>query len=128
MFVTQPKGFDDPLHPDHVYKLKKTIYDLKQALRAWYERLTKYLLKGGYNRGGAYRTLFIRRSPREVIVVQIYVDDIVFGSTSQRLVEEFVAHMSTEFEMSLVREFCIFPRSASTINQLGDLHLTCKLC
>ena len=57
VFVVQPKGFEDPLNPDHVYKLKKALYGLKQALRAWYERLTEYLLKGGYDRGGAYYTL-----------------------------------------------------------------------
>ena len=46
VFIGQPKGFEDPLQPDHVRKLKKAFYGLKQALRAWYERLTKYLLKG----------------------------------------------------------------------------------
>ena len=59
VFVAQPKGFEDPLHPNHVYKLKKALYGLKQAPRAWYERLTKYLLKGGYTRGGVDRTIFI---------------------------------------------------------------------
>ena len=72
VFVAQPKGFEDPLHPDHVYRLKnKALYRLKQALRDWYERHTEYLLKGGHMRGEADRTLFIRRGQREVIVIQI---------------------------------------------------------
>ena len=54
VFVAQPKGFEDPLHPNHVYKLKKkkALYGLKQAPRAWYERLTEYPLKGGYTPWG----------------------------------------------------------------------------
>ena len=48
VFVAQPKGFEDPLRTDHVYKLKKALYGVKQAPRAWYERLIEYLLEGGY--------------------------------------------------------------------------------
>ena len=59
VFVAQPKGFEDPLHPNHIYRLKKALYGLKQALRAWYKKLIEYLLKGGYTRGGANRTFFI---------------------------------------------------------------------
>ena len=103
VYVAQPKGFEDPLHPYHVYKLKKALYGLKQA-----PRLTEYLLKRGYTRGGAPdHTLFVR-SKREVLVIQICVDDIVFRSTSQRMVEQFVEHMSTAFEMSLVGELTYF--------------------
>ena len=60
VFVAQPKGFEDPTHPEHVYKLKKALYGLKQALRSWYEKLSNYLFKKGYSRGGADRTLFIK--------------------------------------------------------------------
>jgi hypothetical protein len=60
VYVEQPKGFQDPHHPHHVYKLKKALYGLKQAPRAWYERLTTYLLSKGFARGQADRTLFIR--------------------------------------------------------------------
>ena len=70
VFIAQPKGFEDPLHPNHVYKLKKALYGLKQALRAWYERLMEYLLKGGYARRGADRILLIRKSQKEVIVIK----------------------------------------------------------
>ena len=82
MFVAQPKGFEDLLRTNHVYKLKKALYSLKQAPRAWFERLIEYLSKGGYDQGGADCTLFIRRTRRELIEVKIYVDDIVFDSMS----------------------------------------------
>ena len=104
MFVSQPKGFEDPTHPKYLYKLKKALYGLKQAPKAWYERLPDYLVKKGYSRGGADRTLFIKKSNNDVIVAQIYVDYIVFGVMSHRMVERIVEHMSSEFEMSLVGE------------------------
>ena len=82
-----PKGFKDPFHPDHVYKIKRALYGLKQAPRSWYERLTKYVLRREYTRGGADRILFIRGNQGEIIVVQIYEDEIVFGFMSQGMVE-----------------------------------------
>ena len=69
VFVAQPKGFEDLLYPNHVYKLKKGLYGLKQAPRAFYERLMEYLLKGGYTQEGANCTLFIRKSQNEIIVI-----------------------------------------------------------
>ena len=108
VYVAQPKGFEDPQHPDYVYRLKKALYGLKQAPRAWYERLTEFLLNHGYSRGGADKTLFIKKVKFDIIIAQIYVDDIVFGSVSQHLVEEFVEQMKTEFEMSMVGELTYF--------------------
>ena len=102
MYVAQSKGFEDPLHHDRGYRLKKALRGLKQAPRTWYERLIKYLLIRGYTPRGVDRTLFIRRSKREVIVVQIYVDDMVLGSKSQMMVGQFVEHMNIAFEMSLI--------------------------
>ena len=86
VFVAQPKGFEDPTYPEYVYKLKKAIYGLKQAPRAWNERLSNYLVKKGYIRGGADRTLFIKQRNNDVIRAQIYVDDIVFGATDSCLI------------------------------------------
>ena len=97
VYVAQPKGFEDPHHPDHVYKLKKALYGLKQAPRAWYERLATYLLTKGYRRGGEDKTLFIRNEQKNIIIVQVYVDDIVFGSVSNKMVKEFITDMETEF-------------------------------
>ena len=88
-YVEQSKGFQDPRYPNNVYRLRKTLYGLKQAPRAWHERLTSYLLKKGFMRWGANRTLFIRRNDEVFLVAQIYVDDIVFGSTSSECALNF---------------------------------------
>ena len=108
VFVAQPKGFEDPTHPEYVYKLKKALYGLKQAPRAWYKRLSDYLIKKGYSRGGVDRTLFIKQSNHDIIVAQVFVDDIVFSAMLHKLVEHFVEHMSTEFEMSLPGKLTYF--------------------
>ncbi|KAK0594067.1 hypothetical protein LWI29_033342 [Acer saccharum] len=79
-------------------------YGLKQAPRAWYERLTQFLVDNNYTRGSVDKTLFIKRDNDELFIAQIYVDDIVFGSTNNTKVQQFVDVMSLEFEMSLVGE------------------------
>jgi hypothetical protein len=93
VYVEQPKGFQDPHHPHHVYKLKKALYGLKQAPRAWYERLTTYLLAKGFTRGQADRTLFIRIQGTHKLIAQIYIDDIIFGATLDSLAHEFSEEM-----------------------------------
>ncbi|KAK0578797.1 hypothetical protein LWI29_016380 [Acer saccharum] len=108
VFVEQPKGFVDAHHPNHVYRLKKALYGLKQAPRAWYERLTQFLVDNNYTRGSVDKTLFIKRDNDELFIAQIYVDDIVFGSTNNTKVQQFVDVMSHEFEMSLVGELSYF--------------------
>ena len=65
VYVAQPKGFEDPKYPNHVYKLKRALYGLKQATRTWYERLTHYLLESGFKSGRVYRTLFILEKEKE---------------------------------------------------------------
>ena len=107
-YVEQPKGFVDPHFPNHVFKLKKTLYGLEQALRAWYDRLTQYLINNHYRKGGMDRTLFIKHHDHDIFVAQIYVDKIVFGSTNKTKVDEFVSVMSSEFEMSMVGELNYF--------------------
>ena len=89
VFVEQPKGFQDPHSPDHVLRLKKALYGLKQALRAWYDRLTTYLLDCGFKRGHADHTLFVKQDEKSLLVAQEYVDDIVFGSSINSLAQEF---------------------------------------
>jgi len=83
MFVKQPPGFEDLKYPDHVYKLKKSLYGLKQAPRAWYDRLSNFLIKNDFKRGQFDTTLFRRTLENDILIVQIYVDDIIFGSTSR---------------------------------------------
>jgi len=78
VYVEQPKGFIDPNFPNHVYKLKKALYGLKQAPKAWYERLTEFLINQGYRKGGTDKTLFVKEDKGRLMIAQIYVDDIVF--------------------------------------------------
>ena len=88
VFVKQPPGFEDLKHPDHLYKLKKSLYGLKQAPRAWYDRLSNFLIKNDFKRGQVDTTLFRRTLEKDILVVQIYVDDIIFGSTNASLCKE----------------------------------------
>ena len=89
VYVEQPPGFEDPKRPDHVFKLHKVLYGLKQAPRAWYECLREFLLKNGFVMGKANYTLFTQKVDKDLFVCQIYVDDIIFGSTNKKFCEEF---------------------------------------
>jgi hypothetical protein len=91
-----------------VYKLKKALYGPKQAPRAWYERLTTYLLAKGFTRGQADQALFIRNQGTHKLIAQIYVDDIIFGATLDSLAHEFSEEMKQEFEMSMIGELNYF--------------------
>ncbi|GJT29138.1 putative ribonuclease H-like domain-containing protein [Tanacetum coccineum] len=107
-YVTQPKGFEDPYFPKHVYKVVKALYGLHQAPRAWYERLSAFLLQHNYRRGTIDKTLFIKKDSRDILLVQVYVDDIIFGSTNKTWCEEFEVLMQGEFEMSAMGEMSFF--------------------
>ncbi|GJT90155.1 ribonuclease H-like domain-containing protein [Tanacetum coccineum] len=87
--ITPQKGFEDPDFSDRVYKVEKALYELHQAPRAWYETLSTYLLDNGFQRGKIDKTLFIRRDKRDILLVQVYVDDIIFGSIKKSLCTEF---------------------------------------
>jgi hypothetical protein len=91
-----------------VYKLKKTLYGLKQAPRAWYERLRDFLLSKGFMKGKVDTTLFTKKIGKNLFVLQIYVDDIIFGSTNQDIYDEFGRMMANEFEMSMIGELSYF--------------------
>ncbi|GJT23990.1 putative ribonuclease H-like domain-containing protein [Tanacetum coccineum] len=108
VYVTQPKGFVDPKHPKKVYKVVKALYGLHQAPRAWYATLSTFLLKNGYRRGTIYKTLFIKKDSKDIILVQVYVDDIIFGSTKKAWCDEFEDLMQSEFEMSSMGELTFF--------------------
>ncbi|GJY32886.1 ribonuclease H-like domain-containing protein [Tanacetum coccineum] len=96
VYVNQPPGFVDPHHPNKVYKVIKALYGLHQAPRAWYARLSTFLLKHGYRRGAIDKTLFIKRDRKDIMLVQVYVDDIIFGSTKTSMVKEFEELMQKE--------------------------------
>ncbi|KAJ9556755.1 hypothetical protein OSB04_011369 [Centaurea solstitialis] len=102
VYIEQPEGFVDPDFPDHVCILDKALYGLKQAPRAWYETLTNHLLSKGFKRGTIDTTLFLKKEGDDLLLVQIYVDDIIFGSTNPELCTKFSKIMETEFEMSMM--------------------------
>ncbi|GKD56351.1 putative ribonuclease H-like domain-containing protein [Tanacetum coccineum] len=108
VYVCQPPGFDDPEFPNIVYKVEKALYGLHQALRAWYETLSTYLLDNGFQRGQIDKTLFIKRIKSDILLVQVYVDDIIFGSTKKELCTKFEKLMHKKFQMSSMGELTFF--------------------
>nr|GEW21897.1 retrotransposon protein, putative, unclassified [Tanacetum cinerariifolium] len=108
VYVTQPPGFIDFEKPDHVYKLKKALYGLKQASKAWYDRLKSFLIKHEYKIRMVDNTLFTKKKSSNLIIVQIYVNDIIFGSTCQEICDEFTKIMHDEFKMSMMGELNFF--------------------
>jgi hypothetical protein len=108
IYVEQPLGFEDDRYPDHVYMLSKALYGLKQALRAWYECLRDFLISNAFKVGKANPTLFTKTCNGYLFVCQIYVDDIIFGSTNQKSSEEFSRVMMQKFEMSMMGELNYF--------------------
>ncbi|GJW95115.1 ribonuclease H-like domain-containing protein [Tanacetum coccineum] len=108
VYVCQPPGFEDPEFPDRVYKIEKALYGLHQAPRAWYETLSTYLLDNGFQRGQIDKTFFLKRVKCDIILVQVYVDDIIFGSTKKSLCTEFEKLMHKKFQMSSMGELTFF--------------------
>nr|GFB55106.1 hypothetical protein [Tanacetum cinerariifolium] len=100
VYVMQPPGFQDPESLVKVYKVEKAIYGLHHAPRAWYGTLSKYLLKNGFQRGTIDQTLFIKRQRGDFILVQVYMDDIIVGSSNPQLCREFEAFIHEKFQMS----------------------------
>ncbi|GKA53214.1 retrovirus-related pol polyprotein from transposon TNT 1-94 [Tanacetum coccineum] len=118
VYVAQPPGFIDFAKPNHVYRLKKALYGLKQAPKAWYDRLKAFLIKHDYTMGMVDNTLFTKKKDPNLIIVQIYVDDIIFGSTCQEMCDDFAKIMHDEFEMSMMGELNFF--LGLQIKQLED--------
>nr|GEU60260.1 retrovirus-related Pol polyprotein from transposon TNT 1-94 [Tanacetum cinerariifolium] len=108
VYVCQPLRFEDHDHLENVYKVVKALYGLHQAPRAWYETLAKYLLGNRFHKGKIYQTLFIKRQNGDILLVQVYVDDIIFGSTKKELCNEFERLMKDRFHMSFIGELTFF--------------------
>ncbi|GKE04150.1 putative ribonuclease H-like domain-containing protein [Tanacetum coccineum] len=108
VYVCQPPGFEDPDFPDRVYKVEKALYGLHQAPRAWYETLSTYLLDNRFQRGKIDKTLFIKRHKGDILLVQVYVDDIIFVSTKKELCNAFEKLMHEKFQMSSMGELTFF--------------------
>ena len=108
VYVDQPPWFEDPRHPNHVYRLSKVLYGLKQAPRAWYERLRDFLIEKGFTIRKVNTALFTKKLDGYIFICQVYVDDIIFGSSNKDYCKEFVELMSKEFEMSMIGELTFF--------------------
>nr|GEY40059.1 Gag-Pol polyprotein [Tanacetum cinerariifolium] len=108
VYVCQPKGFIDADCPSHVYKLKKALYGLKQAPRAWYNELSMFLLQNGFSKGTTDLTLCTKRFDDDILVVQVYVNDIIFGSTDPKYATLFSDLIKSRFEMSMIGEMTFF--------------------
>nr|GEW43596.1 hypothetical protein [Tanacetum cinerariifolium] len=108
VYVNKPVGFVYPYHPDKVYHLKKALYGLKQALRAWYDELSNFLVSKGFSKGFIDPTLFITKHRGDILLVQIYVDDTIFGFTNPNLSKRFEKLMHIKFEMSMIGELKFF--------------------
>nr|GFC35240.1 retrovirus-related Pol polyprotein from transposon TNT 1-94 [Tanacetum cinerariifolium] len=108
VYVSQPKGFVDPDHPTHVYRLKKALYGLKQAPRAWYDTLLRFLLDNSFSKGAVDPTLFTRKTGKHILLVQIYVNDIIFAKTDPKDCDMFSNEMSSKFQMSMMGQMSFF--------------------
>nr|GEV65773.1 retrovirus-related Pol polyprotein from transposon TNT 1-94 [Tanacetum cinerariifolium] len=108
VYANQPDGFLDPYHPDKVYRLKKALYGLKQAPKVWYDELSNFLVPKGFSKGSINLTLFINKHKGDILLVQIYVDNIIFGSTNTKLSKQLEKLMHSKFEMSMMRELKFF--------------------
>jgi hypothetical protein len=122
VYVEQPPDFEDSEYPNHVYKLSKALYGLKQAPRAWYECLQDFLITNGFKVRKVDPTLFTKTIAKDLFVCQIYVDDIIFGSTNKSTCEEFSRIMIKKFEMSMMGGVEVFPRISSQATPRRHLH------
>nr|GEZ05317.1 retrovirus-related Pol polyprotein from transposon TNT 1-94 [Tanacetum cinerariifolium] len=108
VYVNQPDGFVDPYHLDQVYRLKKALYGLKQAPKEWYDKLSNFLVSKRFSKGSIDPTLFITKHGEDILLAQIYIDDIIFGSTNPKLSKKFEKLMHNKSEMSMIGELKFF--------------------
>jgi hypothetical protein len=108
VYVKQPPGFESVGFPHRVYRLRKALYGLKQAPRAWSGHLRGFLFSKGFEMSKVDKTLFLLRKGDDILIVQVYMDDIVFGGSSHSLVARFAEDMSKEIEMSMMGELQFF--------------------
>nr|GEW47912.1 hypothetical protein [Tanacetum cinerariifolium] len=108
VYVSQPDEIVDPDNPNHVYKLMKALYGLKQAPRAWYDMLSPFLISQDFYKGSVDPTLFISRNSNDLLLVQIYVDDIIFAASTPELCDLFAKIMCSKFKMSMMGKISFF--------------------
>jgi hypothetical protein len=108
VYIEQPEGFLLSEREDYVCRLKKAMYGLKKSPRAWYSRLDKYLQQQGFRKGNADRNLYVKVDRDNILIIEVYVDDIIFGSDDDKMSKKFSQDMHNEFEMSLLGELTFF--------------------
>jgi hypothetical protein len=108
VYIEQPEGFQLSENAYYVCKLNKVLYGLKKAPRVWYSRLDKYLQHAWFRKGSAHNNLYIKVTQDSILLIEFYVDDIIFGSIDDRLSQKFAKDMHNEFEMSLLGELSLF--------------------
>jgi hypothetical protein len=108
VYVKKPPVFESAEFPHMVYRPRKALYGLKEPPRAWYVRLRGFFFSKGFEMGKVDKTLFLLKKGDDILIVQVYVDDIVFGGSSHSLVARFAEDMSKEFEMSMMGELQFF--------------------
>jgi hypothetical protein len=108
VYVEQSPGFESEVYPNHAYKLNKALYGLKQAPRAWYEYLRDFLIENSFRIDKVDSTLFSRKMGKHLFLCQIYVGDIIFGSTNKFFCDEFSKIMTDRFQMSMMEVLTFF--------------------
>ncbi|GJV10472.1 retrovirus-related pol polyprotein from transposon TNT 1-94 [Tanacetum coccineum] len=108
VYVSQPEGFVDQDNPSHVSRLKNDLYGLKQAPRAWYDMLSSFRISQHFSKGAVDPKLFKRKAGNDLLLVQIYVEDIIFASTNTALCNEFANLMTTKFKMPMMGQMSFF--------------------
>ncbi|GKC90814.1 retrovirus-related pol polyprotein from transposon TNT 1-94 [Tanacetum coccineum] len=108
VYISQPEGFVDQDNLSHMYKLKKALYGLKQAPRAWYDMISSFLISQQFSKGAIDPTLFTRHAGNDILLVQIYVDDIIFASSNTAMCDEFANQMTNKFKMSMMGQMSFF--------------------
>jgi hypothetical protein len=102
VYVEQPPGFKSEGYSNHVYKLHKTFYGLKQVPKAWFECVRDFLIENNFRIGKIDSTLFTKKMDKDLFVCQIYVDVIIFDSTNKSFYDEFIKIMTNMFEMFMM--------------------------
>ncbi|GJW30965.1 retrovirus-related pol polyprotein from transposon TNT 1-94 [Tanacetum coccineum] len=132
VYVNQPDGFVDPHHLDKVYRLKKALYGLKQAPMAWYDELSNFLVSKGFSKGSIDPAMFFTKNGEDIFLVQIYVDDIIFGSTNPKLskstpmaTKHLDAHLSRTPVDQMKYHSMVRALMYLTASRLDIVHATC---
>ena len=122
VFMQQPQGFRDPQFPQHVCKLQKAIYGLRQTPRAWYTKLQNFLLSIGFIISKSDSSLFIHLQQKFTMFLLIYVDDIIITDTSSQQVQQFITTLAHRFSLKDLGPLAYFLR-VEAIHTSSDLFL-----